>query len=78
MSFHMAYGMPDSVRGRFDGDHAGKWECSMLKALFPEAVKMERHGDSDLWFIHSAVEMSEELGREIVEASVEEHLKNMG
>lgn len=44
-------------------DHAVKYESSILRALYPECVKMERLPDSDEWFIQSAAEGSEELGQ---------------
>ena len=68
------YGCPDGARSQTGADHAGKYECSMLKALYPEAVKMERLQESDEWFIQSAAEMSLELGEKIVSLSVEELL----
>jgi creatinine amidohydrolase/Fe(II)-dependent formamide hydrolase-like protein len=52
-------------------DHAGKWECSILSALCPEAVKKERVGDSDEWFIQDAVNSSPEIGLAMVDLSVE-------
>ncbi len=44
-------------------DHAGKYESSLLKAFYPDAVKLERLPQSDAWFIQSAYEASAELGR---------------
>jgi len=52
-------------------DHAGKWECSLLSALCPEAVHKERIGESDAWFIQSAVDSSPEIGNEMIELSLE-------
>ncbi len=49
----------------------------MLKMLHPEAVKLDRLGDSDDWFIQSAAEMSTELGQKMVSLSVEELLAMM-
>ncbi len=48
-------------------DHAGKYECSILKALFPETVDIDRMEGSDEWFIQSARECSVELGDRMVE-----------
>ena len=53
-------------------DHAGKYECSILRALYPDAVKTERIPESDAWFIQSAAESSVELGLKMVELSVED------
>ena len=47
-------------------DHAGKYECSILKALFPETVDIDRMEGSDEWFIQSARECSVELGDRMV------------
>ena len=52
-------------------DHAGKYECSILSALYPETVKKEAIATSDEWFIQSAVESSEEYGQKMVEISLE-------
>jgi len=47
-------------------DHAGKWETSLMMALHPELVKMDRCPDPDtgefLWCPPEALEASEELG----------------
>lgn len=51
-------------------DHAGKWECSLLSALCPGAVKKERVGESDEWFIRDAVDSSAGIGLIMAEASV--------
>lgn len=51
-------------------DHAGKWECSILSALAPEAVKKDRVDDSDEWFIQSARDASVEIGLKMAELSI--------
>ena len=51
-------------------DHAGKYECSILMALYPEAVKKERLGDIHHWFAESAKDASVELGKEMIEKSL--------
>ena len=51
-------------------DHAGKYECSILMALYPDAVKKERLGDIKHWFTESAKDASMELGQEMVEKSL--------
>lgn len=73
----VVYGLPDGARSQTGGDHAGKYECSMLHALYPEGVKIERLGESDEWFIRSAAEMSEELGEKMVSLSVDELIAKM-
>ena len=51
-------------------DHAGKWETSLLWALYPETVKIERCPDPDtglfLWANQTALEASRELGEKTV------------
>ncbi len=58
------------------GDHAGKWETSLLWALHPELVKMERCPDPDtgrfLWCGEDAAEASLELGERTVEYIVDQ------
>jgi hypothetical protein len=47
-------------------DHAGKYEASLLKALFSETVDIARMAGDDSWFIQSAREASIELGNRMV------------
>ena len=54
------------------GDHAGKYECSMLEALYPCSIKLDRFNDSDDWFKETAVEMSVELGEELIAPCVKD------
>lgn len=49
------------------GDHAGKYECSMLEALYPGSIKLDRLGEADDWFTDTAPEMDLEMGRFMVE-----------
>ena len=53
-------------------DHAGKYECSILMSLYPDAVKLDRIDDIKHWFTESAREASKELGDEMVKISLEE------
>ena len=53
-------------------DHAGKYECSLLMALYPEAVKLERLGDIKHWFTASAAEANPALGKEMLDISLAE------
>lgn len=59
----------------YNADHAGKYECSQLEALFPGSIKLERLDECDDWFAQNAKEMSVEEGREIVDQIVENILK---
>ena len=53
-------------------DHAGKYEASMLMALYPEALKMDLLPMSNEWFIQSAKDASIELGNKMVELSMKD------
>ncbi len=64
--------MAPSVQHATGYDHAGKFESSILSALYPDAVKLERIPESDAWFIQSAKEASVGLGVKMVQLSVEE------
>ena len=63
--------MSTEVQNATGYDHAGKYECSILMSLYPEAVKLERLGDINHWFTKSAENASKELGDEMVEKSLE-------
>ena len=52
-------------------DHAGKYESSILMALYPQAIKLDRIDDIKHWFTISAKEASVEIGNEMVEKSLE-------
>ena len=63
--------MSTEVQNATGYDHAGKYECSILMALYPDAVKLERLGDINHWFTKSAAEANAELGNEMVKKSLE-------
>lgn len=63
--------MSTEVQNATGYDHAGKYECSILMSLYPEAVKLERLGDINHWFTKSAAEASKEIGDEMVAKSLE-------
>lgn len=63
--------MSTEVQNATGYDHAGKYECSILMSLYPDAVKLERLGDIDHWFTKSAAEASTEIGDEMVAKSLE-------
>ncbi len=63
--------MSTKVQNATGYDHAGKYECSILMALYPEAVKLERLGDINHWFTKSAAEANKELGDEMVRQSLD-------
>ncbi len=63
--------MSTQVQNATGYDHAGEFECSILMALYPEAVKLERLGDREHWFTKSAANANEEMGKKMVELSLE-------
>ncbi len=63
--------MSTAVQNATGYDHAGKFECSILMSLYPDAVKLERLGDIEHWFTKSAAEANKELGDKMVELSLE-------
>ena len=63
--------MSTAVQNATGYDHAGKYECSILMALYPDSVKLERIDDIKHWFTESAREASPELGELMVEKSLE-------
>jgi creatinine amidohydrolase len=51
-------------------DHAGKYETSILAALYPAAVDLKRLKAGTHWYTDAAVEAGAELGRRMVELSL--------
>jgi len=62
--------MSTEVQNETGYDHAGKYECSILMSLYPDAVKLDRLGDVNHWFTKSAAEANKELGDVMVEKSL--------
>ena len=71
------HGHAPKVNKLYPGDHAGASECSILKYLYPEAVKEERIPDAKEWFTESAKDMSIEFGEKIVTMSVDELIETI-
>lgn len=70
---------PELVKGRYNGDHAGKFEISQLMYIRPDLIDMtkiyEQHKDKSLGRFAlglDAAEASREFGQEIMEACVNE------
>ena len=63
--------MSTEVQNATGYDHAGKYECSILMALYPDSVKLDRIDDIKHWFTESAREANMQLGEEMVERSLE-------
>ena len=52
-------------------DHAGKFESSMLMALYPKAVELGRLGTMKHWYTESAADANRELGKRMIKLSLE-------
>ena len=63
--------MSREVQHKTGYDHAGKYECSILMALYEDAVKLDRIDEIKHWFTESAREANPTLGKEMVELSLE-------
>ncbi len=63
--------MSTEVQNATGYDHAGEFECSILMALYPDAVKLERLPDIKHWFTESAYNANMEMGKKMVELSLE-------
>lgn len=62
--------MSTEVQNATGYDHAGEFECSILMALYPDAVKLERLPDIEHWFTKSAYNANIDLGKRMVELSL--------
>ena len=51
-------------------DHAGKYESSLLMALYPDTVRLDRLNEEKYWFTESAAEANAALGEEMIAASL--------
>ena len=52
-------------------DHAGKFETSLLYALYPDHVSLEKTKENTEWFAESAKEASIELGEHMIKCTLE-------
>ena len=59
--------MHPDVQRQTGYDHAGKHESSLLWALCPEAVDMDRRKDNTSWYTQAANDASLDCGRRMVE-----------
>jgi creatinine amidohydrolase/Fe(II)-dependent formamide hydrolase-like protein len=55
--------MTPEILAEYPFDHAGQGETSLMMALCPEAVDMEKFGDNKGWYTATARDASPELGR---------------
>lgn len=63
--------MSTAVQNATGYDHAGEFECSILMALYPDCVELDRIGERPHWFTKSAERANAELGERMVELSLE-------
>ena len=52
-------------------DHAGKWETSLMMGTWPENVDLSRCAQNTEWFAKDAVEASAEIGKHMVNCTLE-------
>ncbi len=52
-------------------DHAGKWETSLMMGTWPENVDLSRCEQNTEWFAESAKEASAEIGKHMVNCTLE-------
>ncbi len=62
--------MSTAVQNATGYDHAGKYESSILMALYPDSVQLDRIDEIKHWFTESAREANRELGEEMVRQSL--------
>ena len=79
VSFITGRGMFPKTVARYGGagDHAGKYECSMLEELYPGSIKLDRLGELDDWFTDTAREMDAEMGKFMVDEYVESFIEKI-
>lgn len=58
-----------------EGDHAGIHECSMLEALCPGSIRLDRLDTKEDWFGETAVDMSVAHGEKLVQTCVNDIVK---
>ncbi|MBQ8528687.1 MAG: creatininase family protein [Clostridia bacterium] len=63
--------MSTAVQHATGYDHAGKYETSLLMALYPDCIDLSRIDDVKHWFTESAREANCELGNKMAELSLE-------
>lgn len=66
--------LPYTKSSKGEGDHAGVHECSMLEYLYPGTIKLDRFNDSDDWFKKTAINMTVEHGKDMVDICVKDIL----
>ena len=64
--------MSAEVQNKTGYDHAGKHESSLLWALCPEAVDMDKRSDNNTWYTKEAENASVEYGKQIIELIIEQ------
>lgn len=63
--------MSTNVQNATGYDHAGKFESSILMALYPDCVDKNRIDDKNHWFTKSAKEANADLGKRMVSLSLD-------
>ena len=68
---------PEARKKHGPGGHADAGECSMLEYLYPGTIKLERLCETEDWFAQDADQMTYECGRDYIEESVENYIKEI-
>ncbi len=63
--------MSTAVQNATGYDHAGEFECSLLMALYPDCVDLDRIDDKYHWFTQSSRKSNTELGKKMADLSLE-------
>ncbi len=63
--------MSTAVQNATGYDHAGEFESSILMALYPDCVDLDRLPERPHWFTKSAERANLEMGKKMVEKSLE-------
>lgn len=69
--------MTAEVQNATGYDHAGLYESSLLMALYPDSVQLDRLGDRYHWFAQSAKDANTELGEKMAELTVESLIERL-
>ena len=68
--------MSTAVQNATGYDHAGKYESSLLMALYPDCVALDRIDDKHHWFTESAREANAQLGEKMAALALQ-HLESI-
>jgi len=76
-TIRVATNTPKALAKHGPGGHADKNECATLEYLFPGTIKLDRLCETDDWFAQDAYLMNVESGKDYIEESVENYIKDI-